>query len=412
MTIHSRKRSRDDPLVNEFPALDLEPGGTMDEVKDGVCPGCGLDHEVVRSACQTSTWNTASILCGYNQVNYPHMWPSSVFHKRALDLIDRDIDQGVKRFCILWPRDHLKTSLLTTGLNIRFLINDPSFRSFIFHKNATKAAEMIGNLQHILLSDVFRHYYPEIVPEGWLKYNLPNGKTPRWNQSEIEIKRPRFHLQANFTALGLETTMEGGHVHAVFPDDLVDRQTTASPVLMQKAIEFTRNLDPLLESARKNWVFVIGTFWPGGYYEDILASEDYRHYVFGCYQDESSRTYLDMGDIGKPIWFEEHTNESLAAMERRMGVLRLRPPDAQQADLEEQREVHPRRDPTVQVPRRDFQPHLHDGSGLQARRGPGPVDHADCRPFRRRRRRLRHHGLGSGQEHREHLPARLLRRRH
>ena len=291
--------------------------------KQSDCQECGQDHAKIRALCESSTFETARILCGYNEINYPKMYPSEVFHKRALDRIDGLFKDGCRRFVVMWPRDHLKTSVLTIGFNIRMICCDAEYRSFVMHKSATHAENMIGAMQSILMSQEFRHYYPEIVPNNWLRTKVQNGKFPRWNQAEIEVCRRRFHLQANFTAMGIETTIEGGHVNAVFGDDLVDRRTSSSPILMERACDFVENVYPLLTDEADDLVMFVGTYWPGGYYEKILANSDYEQIVLGCYQDARSKKYLDMGDVGKPLWFEKHTIHSLAAIERGMGTYKF-----------------------------------------------------------------------------------------
>ena len=188
------------------------------------------------------------------------------------------------------------------------------------HKGAAYAQNMIGHVQEILMSAEFRHWFPELVPN--LSKKMSHGKKPRWNDYEIEIPRPRYHMQASVTALGLESTVESSHVHSIILDDLVDRRTSQSPALMERAIEFRKHVAPLFESAKRGLLIVVGTFWPGGFYEEILDERHFKKLVVGCYQDERSEV-LGLKDKGQPIWHQNYTVQDLHDIEEEMGKYRF-----------------------------------------------------------------------------------------
>lgn len=283
------------------------------------CPRCGPHHETLREAFKKSLFLTAKILCGFNKTNY-EAEPSESFHLPLCTWIEDSIRNGDRRLLVMVPRDHLKTSVITIGATVWMLINDPSTRAFVMHKGASYAQDMIGQVQEILLSEDFKHWFPELVPQ--INRKGIHGKKPRWNEYQIEIPRPRYHMQASVTALGLESTVESSHVHAIILDDLVDRRTSQSPALMERACEFRKHVAPLFENAKRGLLIVVGTYWPGGFYEEILEEKYFKKLVVGCYQDSRSEV-LGLSETGKPLWTENYSTDELLAIEDEMGHYRF-----------------------------------------------------------------------------------------
>lgn len=286
---------------------------------EGICKECGLDHEMVRESLRRSLYATAISVCGFNERNYKHV-PSKVFHRRALDWLQRQIESGATRILVLWPRDHLKTSLITVSLTVWNIIRDPDSRGFIVHKLPSEASKFLQMVRTILLSPEFTHYFPEIAPTKTAKkYFDEFGNPIRWRASEIDVVRSRPHPQATVTAKGLRSSFEGAHPTYIIADDIIDRHVADSQVLMDKAISFKNQVGQLLEDPRHGLFLVVGTLWPGGFYEQILENPDYSKFVVGCYQDSRTKALIDMGEVGEPIYPERFTKSDLEKLEREMG---------------------------------------------------------------------------------------------
>ena len=286
------------------------------------CPYCqaqGVDHEEIRNLCRQSLYATNTILCGFNNQNYK-VGPSEVFHFEACNWIEDRIRDGLRRILVMWPRGHLKTHMVTIGTNIWLHINNSETRGFVLHKASRFAEGMIGQMQSILLSRKFQHYFPEHVPA--LKRRLQNGKLPRWSDQEIELPRRQWHLQASITALGLESTVESSHVHVIIPDDLIDRKTAQSVPLMERAMDYVEHVDPLFDDPETGLLLPVGTYWPGGFYERIIEDPSFAKLIVGCYQDPRTAV-LGMTTYGQPIYPEKFTLDSLSGIEQRMGTYKF-----------------------------------------------------------------------------------------
>lgn len=285
-----------------------------------ICPECGKDHAVVRAVFRSSIYATAVGLCGFNAAHYQHV-PNETFHKRALDWLQKKIEGGSRRILVLWPRDHLKTSTITISASIWQIIRDRNTRGFILHRLPRESEKFLNAVRSILVSDVFVHYFPDISPiERIGKATDELGNPVRWKKDEIDVLRDRYHPQATLTAKGLRSAFEGSHPTWVIADDLVDREVASSPLLMARAIRFREQISSILEDPKTGLFLVVGTLWPGGFYEGILENDEYEKFVAGCYQDERTERLIGLADYGEPIFPERFSKRDLERIEKEMGA--------------------------------------------------------------------------------------------
>lgn len=286
------------------------------------CDQCGLNHKEIRQSFRSSLYLTAVSLCGFNSKNYGSS-PNTFFHLQALNWIQQKIESGKTRILVMWPRGHLKTSLVTVALSIWQIIRDRNTRGFIVHKLPTESQNFLSMVRAILLSEEFRHFFPDISPFERIKNQVDEFGNPiRWKKDEIDCIRDRYHPQATVTAKGLRSSLEGTHPLWVIADDIVDRHVTESPSLMQKAISFREQIGQILEDPKTGLFVVVGTLWPGGFYEPILAGDEYEKFVVGCYVDSRLRSLINVPDSvkdGSPIFPERYTKEELERLEKEMG---------------------------------------------------------------------------------------------
>lgn len=284
-----------------------------------VCSECGKDHAEVRQAFRSSIYATAVGLCGFNATNYQH-WPNSTFHLRALRWLQERIESGSTRILVLWPRDHLKTSTITIATSIWQIIRDRNTRGFILHRLPRESEKFLNAVRSILVSDVFVHYFPDISPIDRIgSVTDEYGNPIRWKKDEIDVIRDRYHPQATLTAKGLRSAFEGSHPLWVIADDLVDRHVANSPMLMKRAVEFREHISSILEDPKRGLFLVVGTLWPGGFYEGIIQNEDFDKFIVGCYQDERTERLIGLADYGQPIFPERFSVDDLQRIEREMG---------------------------------------------------------------------------------------------
>lgn len=275
---------------------------------------CGMDHEQVRDACRNSLFATARILCGYRKGQHYRKEPSRTYHEPLLKLRQSWIAGGAKRVLTMWPRKHLKTSLMTIADVVHKLIRNPNERILLVHASGDRAQRWVRAIEDILdAGDEFRsfaHYFPELVP---------NRRKTEWSSKAFTIERSGKYPQPSCEGLGLNSTIVGGAYTNIKLDDLVERKISDSPLMMQQALSFLDDAPRLLDDMENDVIEVTGTLWPGGYYEKLMASPMWKKMILGCYHDNRSAVYFPDGKPGLPVWKEGFTKGGLERVRAEMG---------------------------------------------------------------------------------------------
>ena len=145
----------------------------------------------------------------------------------------------------------------------------------------------------------------------------------------IRVKRRGIYREGTIEARGIDSKVIGGHfTHQIF-DDLIDDTMIDSEVTQDVAINRLKRSDPLFVEPDKNIEIVVGTRWPGMFYqwliEDSGITDEYWSMLIGCYKDARYFEFLrmidkteDINDDAKaPIWPEHFTRETLEKVERK-----------------------------------------------------------------------------------------------
>ena len=265
------------------------------------CKAMGWNHEKVVKSCKDGLFTTGRFLCQFDKL-------SPKFHGPLCNWYQEAKKKGQHRFLIMTPRGHLKTSLFGVAESIHRIINDPESRTLFVHASADLAQKTLGIVQAVVLSDRFRHFFPELVPDP---HFVP------WNKQELTVLRKGNYGEATITARGIGSTLVGGHFTCIKVDDGVGPEAADSPAEMESAIRFIDRMAPLFVKPQDNDGLIIGTWWPGGYYEKLFAKSSYKKVVLGCYVDKRYHNFMD--SIGYPhpepngssLWPEEFSLEAL-----------------------------------------------------------------------------------------------------
>jgi hypothetical protein len=169
---------------------------------------------------------------------------------------------------IMIPRKHLKSSMVTVGKSIQWILRDPNIRI------------LIGNA----VWDVARNFLYQIVGfmEGKSELTALFGdfkSIKRWTRDEIEIKQRKVSLPApTIATTGVGGTQTGQHYDKIILDDLVGRENIGTPEQIEKVKDFYKDCLNLVEEEKD--VFVLGTTWTqDDLYNDLRQSPDFNVFV-------------------------------------------------------------------------------------------------------------------------------------
>ena len=204
-----------------------------------------------------------------------------------------------KDVLILTPRGHLKSSLITIGKTIQFVLNNQNIRIKIVNASYDKATEFLAEIKLHLQDERMVNLFPEIL------YENPAGESDLWRENKINVKRTKIVSSATVEILGIMTGNIGKHCDIIIFDDLHDDKNTKTAELIKVVKQRYRLYLSVLEP--RGLRINVGTRWKKeDQYGDLLKSG------IKCIRRE------DIED-GKVIFPEKFTEEILRAIKIELG---------------------------------------------------------------------------------------------
>lgn len=230
--------------------------------------------EEVRDACRTSL----------------HFLCTQFLKYKDWDLVHDDTEKFLSRpsmkKALLLPRDHLKTSMVTIGKSIQFILLNPDVRILI--------ANQIWDFSRKILSEIKGH----LEDKSDLPKVFGQFVSHSWTADSIIVKqRTKSLKEPTIMTTGVEAENTGGHYDKIFLDDLMGHQNCQTPEQREKAKRFRRSMIALLEPGGE--IIDIGTRW----HNDDTFSEIIEKEM--AYYDIMTRKIVENGKLIFPKKFNK-----------------------------------------------------------------------------------------------------------
>lgn len=149
--------------------------------------------------------------------------------------LEKFLGKGAARKAVLLPRNHLKSSVVTVGKTIQWLLRRPNARVLIVNQVWDRARDFLREIKEQLERSDLQHLYGPF-------------KSYRWNEDGIIINQRRRPLrEPSVMTTGVEAETTGGHFDYIILDDLMGLQNSGTPEQREKAKRFRRSMINLLE---------------------------------------------------------------------------------------------------------------------------------------------------------------------
>lgn len=210
--------------------------------------------------------------------------------------------QGPRFRLILWPRGHLKTTIITIAHTIQWVLNYPDIRILISTAVAQQAQDMLKEMKaHFQYGPSMRWLFREYCPEA-------HKAAEFGNQDAFSVPcRARHAKEPTVSVSSIGKVIAGYHYEVLKFSDMVDKENVKTPAGIRDSIDHFNFCDPLLERGPiapfHGWKDVEGTRYAvADLYGDILRKEEKRA--------EEKRTWkviIDSADPRdradkKPLW--------------------------------------------------------------------------------------------------------------
>ena len=211
-----------------------------------------------------STWYKHDYAAIFRDINAGKLNDRSVFHTLIKDdlffivhfvmgiqkanhpfIVDRCrmVEDGQQTGTVdIWAREHFKSTILTVGLTVKRIVNNPECTTAIFSYKKPAAEKFLDAIRKVLESKLMVWAFPDIL------YDNPSSQAPSWSlQGGIRVKRQSTSRKEHTVeAFGLVEGMPTGlHADHRIYDDVETADLAQNPDQLERcheAFEMSRNL--------------------------------------------------------------------------------------------------------------------------------------------------------------------------
>lgn len=234
----------------------------------------------------------------------------------------REVQEQPNGFLDLWARFHYKSTIITFGLTIQDILNDPETTVGIFSHTRPIAKSFLRQIKREFeANDSLKAFFPDIL------YADPQKQAPKWSEDDgIVVRRKGNPKEATLEAWGLvDGQPVSKHFSVLLYDDVVTPASVSTPEMVAKTTEALRLSYALgTEDCVKRMAGTRYNFADS--YETVMKDGTFRPRVYPATKDGQkdgepvlvsperlSTLKVDMGDyifacqmLQNPIAGEEH----------------------------------------------------------------------------------------------------------
>lgn len=183
--------------------------------------------------------------------------------------------EGPREFLVMYPRGHLKTTLVSQAYLIQCIINWPDIRILLSCGIGDQIQRVVRAIKGIFqYNDDFRTLFPEFCPVNVEDFGS--------NDQFIVPARKLRRGEPTLFSVTVGKTIAGHHPDMIFHSDLVDKENVKTPGGIKDVIGHFEFMGPLLERysakdgypASRGFVFVEGTPYDFGDLHNKLMKDD------------------------------------------------------------------------------------------------------------------------------------------
>jgi len=143
----------------------------------------------------------------------------------------REVQFNPDGYIDLWAREHYKSTIITFGLTIQDILNDPDTTIGIFSHTRPIAKGFLRQIKAELeTNQKLRAWFPEII------WDNPQAHAPKWSEDDgITVNRKSNPKEQTVEAWGIvDGQPTGKHFKRLIYDDVVTQESVTTPELIAK----------------------------------------------------------------------------------------------------------------------------------------------------------------------------------
>lgn len=150
----------------------------------------------------------------------------------------REVQNNPNGYLDLWAREHYKSTIITYGMTIKDILNNPETTAGIFSFNRPIAQAFLKQIKREL---EYNQRLLELFPD--VLYRNPKKGSPKWSEDEgIIVKRRTNPKESTVEAFGLvDGQPTSRHYNLVIYNDVVTKESVATPYMIEKTTDAWEN---------------------------------------------------------------------------------------------------------------------------------------------------------------------------
>lgn len=223
---------------------------------------------------------TKPLLPNYDGLESPHVEVKTRYKTNGEkdELLSDQFDRNKNKLLVQMPRGTFKSSIITIGFAIQYMLNDGEARVLIDSETYSKAknflAELKGHLEdNQKLREIFKYIHGE-YPDAFKK-----DSSTRWSDGAIDLScRKNKRKEPSISCSGIDRSINGMHFDLIIADDLHSEKNVTTKDQIEQVIDHYKLCFSLLDPGCP--MIVIGTRWDyQDLYQYMLENERHRYNI-------------------------------------------------------------------------------------------------------------------------------------
>lgn len=264
--------------------------------------------------CRTDLFFLAKEILGYDKMEeHVHQelcdYTTSILPDHPGLPDNPDFDPRKNLLLLLMPRGTFKSSVVTIGFTLQFILNEPNARILIDSETFGKSKAFLREIiDHLMNNEAYREVFKAI--HGMYPWSKKSDMK-LWTDSELILPcRNAPKKEPTISCAGIDVTKNGMHYDLIICDDLHSEMNVTNKELIQKVIDHYKLAFSLLDPGQP--MIVIGTRWD---YNDL-----YQHIMDFEAEDFNILRKSAYNDDGSLFFPEVLSEEVLDKIRRRQGI--------------------------------------------------------------------------------------------
>ncbi|HET8708947.1 MAG TPA: phage terminase large subunit [Candidatus Saccharimonadales bacterium] len=215
------------------------------------------------------------------------------------EIMSDQFDTHRNKLLILMPRGTFKSSLVTVGFTLQYILNNPDARVLIDSETYSKSKNFLSEIKGHLEGNqkyraIFKHIYG-CYPDATKK-----SSSVRWTDAAVDLAcRTRSMKEPSISCSGIDRSINGMHFDLIIEDDLHSEKNVTNKEQIQQVIDHRKLAQSLLDPGMPR--ITIGTRWDyQDAYQHVLTNQrsSYNIIIRKAIEDDGSLLFPERLTLG------------------------------------------------------------------------------------------------------------------